>query len=64
MVAKLDRDEIAALKEVEKGLMARRIDDELRQSLIAKGLLVQKLGGLALTAKGRAELHGPRRRTT
>ncbi len=51
MDIKLTPQEVAGLREVGK-LMARVLDDDVRNSLISKGLIVQKLGGLGRTSKG------------
>lgn len=51
MDMKLTPDEVAGLREVGK-LMARVLDEDVRDSLISKGLVVQKLGGLGRTSKG------------
>jgi hypothetical protein len=49
----LTNDEIASLRELNKGLMARRIPDDHACKLIERGLAEQKLGGLAITGLGK-----------
>jgi hypothetical protein len=49
--SKLSASEIAALKQV-GGMMARVLPKDIKDSLVSKGLIEQKLGGLARTAKG------------
>lgn len=48
--------EVEALREVTKGLMQGVIPDHVRAKLIEKKYIDQKLGGLAITAKGRRYL--------
>ncbi|MFV2002099.1 MAG: hypothetical protein ACC619_03885 [Paracoccaceae bacterium] len=48
----LTKEEIDGLREVEKPL-SRRLDPDVRESLLAKGLIETLLGGLGVTAKGR-----------
>ena len=49
----LNADEKASLREISKTMMQKRIPEEHRSKLIELELIEQKLGGLALTAKGR-----------
>lgn len=51
MDIKLTPDEISALRQITKTL-AKALRDDVRDSLIAKGLIRQKLSGPARTAKG------------
>lgn len=51
MDIKLAPQEVAGLREVGK-IMARVLDDDVRESLISKGLVVKKLGGLGRTPNG------------
>ncbi len=48
---RLSPDEIAGLREVGKTL-SRVLDDDIRDSLVEKGLIVQRMGGYARTEKG------------
>lgn len=55
----LTRAELESLKEVARGgLMQKRIPDADAEKLMQLGLIEQKLGGLAATAKGILEVRG------
>ena len=57
--SEIDRDELEALRRVEM-LLAPSMPDHIRESLIEKGLIEQKLGGLMRTSEGNMYLrkHG------
>jgi hypothetical protein len=49
----LDQESIKWLKELrDAGLMARQVPGDIQRALISEGLVEQKLGGLAISAKG------------